>query len=303
MDMKEPTKFSPTKFSPTKLSDRALLVKLTIRRAPLTRRDDQVTHAIQQQYGDNSLSAFTKLFRNDTSPVYHIMRAVNEIYTFHRQHTLPYVDAGPRILPNNNYFEYTQEMRARIAHVEAMLNQWMPHYDQLVRDDILHRNGGQPTGRASVSDYPTAEEFRARMSFDLRFQPMPDAKHFLFDLSDEDEQAFNRAMDDAMKLARNDTVARMLEPLQHLVARLDEYKGEKGQRFHTSTIENVIEGCRMARRLAIDPPQDFIDQINELERLCAGYVFGVEALKESPSAREAARDRLKAIADTMAAFA
>ena len=57
------------------------------------------------------------------------------------------------------------------------------------------------------------------------------------------------------------------------------------------------------RRLAIDPPQDFIDQINELERLCAGYVFGIETIKESPSARETARDRLKAIADTMAAFA
>lgn len=300
MDMN--TQHTATKFAPTKLSDRALLVKLTIRRARLTRKDEQVTHSIQQQYGDNSLSAFTKLFRNPTSPVYHIMRAVNEVYGYHKDHTLPYVDAGPRILPSANYFEYTQEMRGKIAHVEAMLAQWMPHYDQLVKDDILHRNGGTYHGRATVSDYPSADEFAARMSFDLRFQPMPDKKHFLFDLSDEDEQAFNRAMDDAMKLARNDTVARMLEPLQHLVARLDEYKGEKGQRFHTSTIENVIEGCRMARRLAIDPPQDFIDQINELERLCAGYVFGIETIKESQATRDGARARLAAIADKMSMF-
>lgn len=44
------------------------------------------------------------------------------------------------------------------------------------------------------------------------------------------------------------------------------------------------------------------DQINELERLCAGYVFGIETIKESPSARETARDRLKAIADKMSMF-
>lgn len=286
-----------------KLADKAMLVKLTIRRAALTRRDEQVTHAIQQQYGDQGLAAFTKLFRADTSPINHIMRAVNEVYVYHKTHTLPYVDAGPRILPNNNYFEYTNEMRSKIAHVDAMLQQWMPHYDQLVRDDILFRNGGLPTGRASVADYPTASEFQARMSFDLRFQPMPDAKHFLFDLTDEDERAFERAMDDAMKLARNDTVVRMLEPLQHLVKRLEEYKGEKGQRFHTSTIENVIEGCRMARKLAIDPPQELMDNINELERLCTGYVFGVEAIKSSDASREAARDKLKTIADAMAAFA
>ena len=292
----------PTKFQVTKLCDRAILVKLTIRRAALTRRDEQVTSAIQQQYKDQSLSAFTKLFRADTSPIYHIMRAVNEVYVYHKQHTLPYVDSGPRILPSANYFEYTQEMRSKIAHVESMLNQWMPYYDQLVRDDILFRNGGQPTGRATVGDYPSADEFAARMSFDLRFQPMPDKKHFLFDLSDEDEAAFDRAAEETAKLARNDTVVRMLEPLQHLVNKLDEYKGEKGQRFHTSTLENVLEGCRMARKLAIDPPQELLDSIKELEGAVTAYSFGITGLKESQATRDGARARLAAIADKMAMF-
>ena len=71
----------PTKFQVTKLCDRAILVKLTIRRAALTRRDEQVTSAIQQQYKDQSLSAFTKLFRADTSPIYHIMRACAGVCT------------------------------------------------------------------------------------------------------------------------------------------------------------------------------------------------------------------------------
>lgn len=286
----------------SKLADKAMLVKLTIRRARLTRRDEQVTQSIQQQYNDASLSAFTKLFRNPTSPVYHIMRAVNEVYTYHKDHTLPYVDAGPRILPSANYMDYTQEMRGKIAHVEAMLAQWMPHYDQLVQDDILHRNGGRPTGRASIADYPSADEFAARMSFDLRFQPMPDKKHFLFDLSDEDEAAFDHALEDAFKLARNDTVVRMLEPLEYLIKRLGEYKGEKGERFHSSNLENVLEGCRAARRLAIDPPQELMDTIQELEQAVTAYTFGTTALKESQATRDGARARLAAIADKMSLF-
>jgi hypothetical protein len=285
-----------------KLSDRAILVKLTIRRAALTRRDDQVTNAIQQQYGDNSLSAFTKLFRADSSPVYHIMRMVNEVYTYHKTNTLPYMDSGPRILPSVNYLDYTQEMRAKIANVEAELRKWMPHYDQLVLDDVLFRNGGQPNGRASVGDYPSASDFEARMSFDLRFQPMPDKKHFLFDLSDADEQAFDRALDEAATLAANDTVVRMLDPLNKLVARLDEYKGEKGQRFHDSVLQNVLEGCRMARKLAIDPPAELLDTINELESTVTAYTFGVTGLKESQATRDGARARLAAIADKMSMF-
>lgn len=292
----------PTKFQTTPLSAKAMLVKLTIRRAALTRRDAQVTSTIQQQFGDASLSAFTKLFRNEVSPIYTIMRSVNEVYTYHREHTLPYVDAGPRILPNNAYMDYTQEMRSKIAHVESMLDTYMPMYDQLVQDDILYRNGGQLTGRATPGDYPTADEFRQRMSFDLRFQPMPDKKHFLFDLSDEDEQAFERGMTEAYALARNDTVMRMLEPLQHLVKRLDEYKGEKGQKFHAVNIENVIEGCRLARKLMIDPPYDVLQQVTELETLCTGYAFGVESLKGSQDARDIAKAKLEAIAASMGAM-
>lgn len=285
-----------------KLADKTLLVKLTIRRASLTRRDDTVTHAIQQQYGDQSLTAVTKLFRDKRSPIYSIMQSVSEVYQYHKEHTLPYVDAGPRILPVDSYFEYTQEMRNRISTVDALLQKWMPHYDQLVQDDILYRNGGQPTGRAAKGDYPSESEFRQRMSFDLRFQPMPDAKHFLFDLSDEDEKAFERSMDEAAALARNDTINRMMEPLQHLVNKLSvPIKGEGGV-FRDSAVENILEGCRMARKLAIDPPAELTARIDELEQLAKNFAFNPSALRERPEAREAARDKLKAIADSMGAM-
>lgn len=292
----------PTKFRASKLADKAMLVKLTIRRASLTKRDDAVTNAIQAQYNDQSLTAITKLFRSKQSPIYAIMQAVGEVYSYHREHTQPYVDAGPRILSNEMYFEYTQEMRSKIAHVDAMLAQWMPVYDQLVRDDILFRNGGLTTGRAHVDDYPTAADFAARMSFDLRFQPMPDRKHFLFDLSDEDEQAFDRAMDEALALARNDTLSRMLEPLKHLVDKLNVPIKEQGSIFRDSAIQNVIEGCRMARKIAIDAPQELLDEIKNLENLVTGYAFGADALRESPATREAAAKRLADVANKMGAF-
>lgn len=292
----------PKHFHANKLSDKCMLVKLTIRRATLTKRDDTVTNAIQAQYNDASLTAITKLFRDKRSPIYRIMAAVGEVYTYHKDNTLPYVDAGPRLLSNANYFEYTTEMRSKIAHVDAMLKQWMPHYDMLVRDDILYRNGGQATGRATVDDYPTATDFESRMQFDLRFQPMPDAKHFLFDLSDDDEAAFNSAMDEAASLARNETINRMLEPLKHLVDKLNVPIKETGSVFRDSAIQNVVEGCRMARKLAIDAPADLIAEISNLEKLATTYAFSPDALRESPTSRETAAKRLAEIQTRMGAF-
>lgn len=286
----------------TKLADKAILVKLTQRKAALTKRDRVLTNTVQAQFNDNSLTVLTKLFRDKNSPINNIMTKSNEVYAFHKANTLPYVDAGPRILPSKNYFEYTQDMKHKMAVVDKLIDQWLPFYDELVKNDVLYRNTGHATGRATADEYPTAEQFRQSMSNDLRFSPMPDAKHFLFDLSQEDIDAFNRAEQETISLANADTINRMLKPLTDLTKRLGEFKGEKNERFHNSLVENVIEGCKTARRLMLTPTPELEVQINELEEMAKKYLSNVEMIKASPTIRKDAKDRLAEMADKMASF-
>lgn len=287
----------------TKLSDKCMLVKLTIKRAALTKRDQYLTDKIQSQEGDSSLTVLTKLFRDKSSPVNQIMQAVNEVYAYHRKHTLPYVDAGPRILPSDNYMDYTAEMKHLIAKVDNLLSQWMPSYDLLVAQDVMYRNAGHAAGRATKDDYPSAEKFAQAMSVEYRFQPMPDSRHFLFDLSDEDMQAFEQAEAEAAAQANADTVARMLKPLSSLVTRLKEFQGQKGERFHNSLIQNVIEGCDLAEKLAINPTQELTAQINELRDAAKACMDDVEIIKGSAHKRDDARRKLEEVAARMGAFA
>lgn len=285
-----------------RLSSKAILVKLTVRRAALTKRDDTLTTQLQAQEKDSGLTVLTKLFKDKRSPINRIIAEQGEVYAYHKKHTLPHVDAGPRILPNALYFDYTQEMKQRIAAVQALLTRWMPHYDTLVLNDVAVRNSGG-VGRASVTDYPTAEQFEAAMSIELRFMPMPDVRHFLFDISEEDLAACEAAEAEAAAAANADTINRMLKPLHALHARLAEYKGEKGERFHNSIVENVIEGCTLARKLAINPPAELLEEIDNLESAAKGYLDGVEVIKGSADARETARAKLAEIAAKMGAFA
>jgi len=286
-----------------KLSDKALLVKLTIKRAALTKRDHWLTSKIQAQEGDQSLTVLTKLFRDKASPINQIMQSVNEVYAYHRKHTLPYVDAGPRILPNDLYMDYTAEMKHRIAKVDNLLANYMPHYDDLVNEDVMYRNAGHAAGRANASEYPSAESFRQSVSVEFRFSPMPDSRHFLFDLSDEDLKSFEEAEQEAMATANTDTIQRMMKPLASLVSRLKEYQGQKGERFHNGLIENVIEGCDLALRLAISPPQELRDQINELRTTAKACLDDVEIIKGSANKRDEAKRRLEEVAARMGAFA
>ena len=286
----------------SKLSDKAVLVKLTIRRAALTRRDHGLTATLQAQENDKSLTVLTKLFRNKESPINQIMAKYGEVYAYHKKHTLPYVDAGPRILPNDMYFEYTQEMKHRIATVDNLLDTYMPMYDQLVFDDVMYRNSGSAAGRANASEYPSAEDFRLSMSAEIRFQPMPDASHFLFDLSDEDVESFKRAEQEAAAQANADAINRMLKPMGALVTRLKEYQGGQKERFHNSLIDNVIEGCDMAKKLAINPTPELLAEIEGIKALAGSILDTVEVVKGSANARAKAKADLDAVANKLAGF-
>jgi hypothetical protein len=280
----------------TKLSDKVVLVKLTMRRAALTKRDNFLTDKVQRQEGDASLTVLTKLFRNRDSAINQILSKYNEIYAYHKKTTLPYVDAGPRLLPNELYFDYTQEMRKRIADVDALLDTYMPMYDELVSDDVMYRNAGHMAGRANASEYPTAEQFRQATSVEMRFQPMPDARHFLFDLSEEDEATFKQAEEEALAAANADMVGRMLKPLGALVTRLSEYQGQKNERFHNSLIENVIEGCDTALKLAITPTQELRDTVAFIKDQAQKMLSTVEVVKGSAIARANAKHELELVA-------
>jgi hypothetical protein len=140
------------------------------------------------------------------------------------------------------------------------------------------------------------------MSLEYKFQPMPDARHFLFDLSDSDLQACEQAENDALAAANADTINRMLKPLGALVERLGEYQGQKGERFHNSVISNVLDGIKEARSLMLFPTPELTAHMDELETLAKRYLDNVEMVKGSAMVRNDARAKLAEAADKMSAY-
>jgi hypothetical protein len=285
----------------TTLADKAMLVKLTVRRANLTRRDSVAEAFVQSQLEDQSLVVNSKLFRDKLNPINQIMSKASEVYTYHKAHTLPYIDKGPRILPNTQYFDYSAEMRKRIAEVDSLLSQHMPKYDDYVRLDVQYRAAGR-SGRASVDDYPTADQFYQRMGFDLRFTPMPEAKHFLFDISDEDLDEFRATMSSVATQCRVETIKKMLEPLHHLVEKLNKPIGTEGAIFRDSAVANIIEGIDMARKLNVTDDVDIKAAADVLAQAVSAFADNKDVLRESPIVREQAAKKLDYIAQQMGAL-
>ena len=284
------------------LAEKALLIKLTTRRVSLTKKDAALTDALRAQENDQSLVVSSRLFADKTNPIHAIMTAVNEVYAYHKTNTLPWADAGPRLLPHARYFDYTNEIKNLRGKVTSLMQYHMPHYDSYVLQDLGSRTARQATTRASIDQYPTREQFESSTSIIVTPQQITNNRHWLFDLTDDDLAAADAAEELALKLANEDIINRMLKPLKALTDRLAEYKGEKGERFHTSIIGNVIDGCRLARGLALDPSTDLLREIDALERMAQTYFDHADVIKESPAARDDAFKRLAEAADKMEAY-
>jgi len=228
------------------------------------------------------------------------MQAVNEVYKYHCENTIRAEDK--RLVKGGDIFEYTQGLRERIAHVDALMATYMPIYDQLVQNDIAYRNFGKATPTAKVEDYPSAEDFKKRFAFEHRVMPLPNEDHPLFDMDEEDKQAVRAQFDEMLVDAHNDIIERMLEPMQHMAKRFAEYTGAKGQRFHTANLQNIADAARQARKLAIDPSPELLEHIQEIETMATSWVFGVEVLKGDDLARKMAAERLEASTRKLSAY-
>jgi hypothetical protein len=286
-----------------KLNEKAMLVKLTMRRANLTRRDQTAEQIIQQTMDDTSLVVNSKLFRDKLNPINKIMSDVSTIYTYHKDNTLPYMDKGPRILPITMYEEYTASMRDRINKVDNMVGRAMPHYNDYVLMDIAYRSQDRTKPqRAKIEDYPTAEEFEHKLGYDLRFLPLPDTSHFLFDIDEADLKAFQESTVMAERIARDDAVKRMLTPLVKLVDKLNKPIDSDGSIFRDSAIENVIEGIELAKKLCMDESPEVVQLINSLNAEVSKYANDVNWLRASPPIRDQAAKKLADIASQMGAF-
>jgi hypothetical protein len=284
----------------TPLNAKAMLVKLTVRRANLTRRDTAAESYVQSQLDDTSLVVSSKLFRDKHNPVNQLVSKVGEVYTYHKNHTLAYVDKGPRLLPNVQYMDYSAGMRNLIASVDAIKVQLMPNYDKYVQLDIQHRSLSA-SSRAKLEDYPTADEFEASMGFELKFMPLPDAAHFLFDINEDDKAAFVDMMGQVEQGARNETIKMMLEPLGHLVDKLNKPIGTEGSIFRESAIDNIVENIDRARKLNVSDDPEVTQMIDTLSAAVNVYT-GTNVLRESPIVREQAAKKLDYIAKQMGAL-
>lgn len=267
------------------LCEKALLVKLTSHKPTLFKRQEAQTTQLQQLADDKAAAAYVKLFKFKT-PVHEVLALHRDVIRLHHRLTLPYEDRGPRLLPNAQYLAYTQVMRTAIDAVTQWFEAHRTHYATYVGADCAARGW-----QVQPDQYPTIAQFEEALSHDVEFLPMPQLTHFLFDLSPEDRANFAARQAAVVATATADALDRVRKPLDALLARLQTYAGQPGQRFHNSLLTNVADGLDDCERLLLqDLPPHVADQFHALRVAISTLTTNLDLIRDNHIARDAVAD-------------
>lgn len=274
------------------LADKAMLVKLTRRMFSPYAYDEQATSIVAQQTGINAGRFNKHLFKRPDSLVRKVNSKFTEAYTYHKQHTLPW-ENGVDLLRADLYLEYTAQMRQRIDACNQAVAELEAVWDIEVQNDMSHLGP-----LAKLDDYPS--NIGRYYSIDVRFRPVPTVGDFRVGISEEDRASLEKDIHDAEQNAARHVIESLLEPMNAAVKRLTEYKGDKGQRFHDSTILNMLEVADRMALVNISDDPIIADKINALRSLVSTYANNVDVLKQSATVRATAQKQINDLMQDMA---
>ena len=272
------------------LAERAMLVRLTIRKWSPERVDKGVTDEVALLKGAdrNGAGCYRKNLIAKAA-LKELTKVSGAARTYHYERTLPWLDDGQRILTAKSHMDYYAEMAKLKAEFDRLAGELVANFDSYVTD-----------ARATLgamfnhSEYPEAGELANRFSFEVGIAPIPDSNDFRVSLPESELKRVRADLDSraeaAMIEATKDMWRRVTESLSHMATTLATEDGK----FKNSLVGNVAELAEIMDAMNVAEDPDLAAMGEELREKIAG--LDPEALRNDRPTRQATAALAKEIA-------
>jgi Protein of unknown function (DUF3150) len=236
------------------LSRKAVLVAVNISQWTARKLDRKVTkQAIEANNAAKDAGRFNKLLI-DAKHLKRITELVSAARALHYKMTKPWLDEGPRILPNALYVEFTTEFNKIKKDFVRAVEKFCDEYPRYVED--RKRALGEMFHQA---EFPPVEEMRGRFNMDIKFGQIGDAEDFRSDLDQEIAEDIRREIAEQTSVMnegiRKDTLKQIAETVGHMAEKLSKYNPKSKENksyFRDSLVDNVRELARLLPSFNID---------------------------------------------------
>lgn len=280
------------------IRNQAMLVSLSIGLFNPKKTDRSVTREVLiSKNAVSNAGAFVKNILPEES-IKPIQSEASALRAWMYTQTLPWNDEAVRLLPVAQWDAFTDQLRARIASFNSLVDQFCANYE-------THRDKAQLQlgALADPKDYPPLSEVRSRFYIRVNYTPLPDSRDFRLDdmpeeaMSELREQADLRVAE-AVSEARNDLYRRLTERLEHIVKRMTEVAAKKeGSRIHSSLLNNLSELCQLIPSLNVTKDQELENLRQRVLREIAP--FDIEDVRDNEDTRTELKNKAAGILAAM----
>lgn len=280
------------------IRNQAMLVSLNIGLFNPKKTDRSVTREVLiSKNASANAGAFVKNILPDEA-VKPIQASGSALRAWVYTQTLPWNDESFRLLPVAQWDVFTDQLRARIASFNSLVDQFCAQYETH-RDKALLQLGAL----ADPKDYPPLATVRTKFYINVNYTPLPNSRDFRLDdmpeeaMSELREQADLRVAE-AVSEARNDLYRRLTERLEHIVKRMSEASAKKeGTRIHASLLTNLSELCQLIPALNVTKDQELENLRQRVMREITP--FDIEDIRDSEDSRTALKTKASSILEAM----
>jgi len=226
-----------------------------------------------------------------------IQKHVGMIRTFVYDNTLPWSDAGPRLLPTVKFLIFNDRMAQFEDEFNGLVNRFVTIYPTIITAQAMAL--GDMFNR---DDYPSDVEMAHKFSFRLNYLPVPKAGDFRVDVGndaqDELQKRLARMADERIESAMKEARQRLKAHMDRMMERLkvEEINGKVTKfRIHDSLIEGGLELCDILQALNLTKDPDLEAARIKLEKVLRSV--DVDDLRKHDGARTEVRTQVAEIMD------
>jgi hypothetical protein len=228
---------------------------------------EQRTTAARAFHADRELLSASKLILDTKNPAYRSVAAVrSEASSYWRTVTLPFPEAGVRLLPQNSLGMFASTMQTYRDRLQHAARELASQYDQ-IKSEAQRRLGTL----FNASDYPTTLDGL----FDMEWSVVPiEPPQYLVALNPEvfqQEQARVRErFESAVELAEQAFATELQRLTAHLAERLTGLHDGQPKVFRDSAVENLREFFERFRRLNIRSSPELDALVEQAQQTITG---------------------------------
>lgn len=265
------------------LKEKAIIVQLHTSHWSAKKYSPKVTQEIDEIHQSTDSGRFNKKLLV-SKQLEDINSCLGKARTYHYKVTLPWDDAGQRLLPVAEYLDYVAKMEEIQVEHKQLVDVFLSHYPELRKDAKKRLNT-----LFDENDYPSERELISKFDISYKFTPISDSSDLRVDISKGEFKEIKKNIEAGLQEKVNNAKSSIIDRAKKALELAYEKLSEKDATFRDSLITNITELAETIPIVNFD--NDAV--LDELQSKLRKLDKPIEPLRKDVEARKDAAKRCK----------